>query len=138
VRGAHQPRPDREVFELDFEITPADIDENGHVNNVVYVRWMQDAGTAHWDARFSPEERAQWSWVAVRHEVDYRRQLLPGDPVHIRTWVGDVEGAKFPRYVLIEGPNGLAAQGKTEWALVDARFRPQRIPPWMVERLGRG
>ena len=135
-RHGFQPREDRELFELDFTIRPEDIDANGHVNNVVYVRWVQDAGIAHWDARFSEEERAKWSWVAVRHEIDYRRQLLLGEPVHIRTWVGDVEGAKFPRYVLIEGPNGLCAQGKTDWALVDSTtFRPSRIPPWMIERL---
>lgn len=137
-KGAHEPRSDRELFELDLTIHPDDIDDNGHVNNVVYVRWLQDAGAAHWDARFTAEERAKWSWVALRAEIDYRRQLLLGDPVHIRTWVGDVEGARFPRYVLIEGPNGLAAQGKTEWALVDsATMRPARIPAWMIDRLAK-
>jgi acyl-CoA thioester hydrolase len=108
------------------------------VNNVVYVRWLQDAGTAHWNARFNEDERAKWSWVALRHEVDYRRPLLPGDDARARTWVGDADGPRFARFVLIEGPNGLSAQGKTEWCLVDsATMKPARIPPGMVERLAR-
>ncbi|HWE44946.1 MAG TPA: thioesterase family protein [Caulobacteraceae bacterium] len=138
MRNAHKPRADREVFTLPLPILPEDIDENGHVNNVVYVRWLQDAGTAHWNARFRDDERARWSWVALRHEVDYRRPLMPGDAVHARTWVGDAEGPRFARFVLIEGPNGLSAQGKTEWCLVDAlTMKPARIPPGMVERLAK-
>jgi acyl-CoA thioester hydrolase len=136
VRGAHEPRADREVFVQPLTILPEDIDENGHVNNVVYVRWLQDVGTAHWNARFSEDERAKWSWVGLRHEVDYRRPLKLGDTVRARTWVGDAEGPRFPRFVLIEGPDGLCAQGKTEWCLVDAAsMKPHRIPPAMVERL---
>ena len=138
MRTAHEPRADREVFTLSLPITSEDIDENGHVNNVVYVRWLQDAGTAHWNARFTEDERAKWSWVALRHEVDYRRPLKPGDQAHAHTWVGDAEGPRFARFVLIEGPNGLSAQGKTEWCLVDsATMKPVRIPPGMVERLAK-
>ncbi len=136
MRGAHEPRADREVFTLPLTIKPEDIDENGHVNNVVYVRWLQDMGTAHWNARFAPDERAKWSWVGLRHEVDYRRPLVLGDVVTARTWVGDAEGARFARFVLIDGPNGLCAQGKTEWCLVDAKtMKPARIPPEFVQRL---
>jgi acyl-CoA thioester hydrolase len=138
VRGAFEPREDREVFVLPLTIRPDDIDDTGHVNNVVYVRWLQDAGTGHWNARFPDEDRERWSWVALRHEIDYRRPLMPGDTVQARTWVGDAEGPRFARFVLIEGPNGLCAQGKTEWCLVDATtMKPARIPPGMVERLAR-
>ncbi len=132
------PRPDRDVFAWPLAIAPADIDENGHVNNVVYVRWLQDVGTAHWSARFSAEERAPWSWVGLRHEIDYFRPLRPGDAVQARTWVGDANGPRFDRFVRIEGPNGLCAQGKTTWCLVKAEtLKPARIPPEMVERLAR-
>lgn len=131
-----EPPEGRQVFRLTFEPTPDDIDENGHVNNVVYVRWLQEVGTAHWLARFNADERAPWAWVALRHEIDYLRALMPGDAAHARTWVGDPEGAKFDRFVRIEGPNGLCAQGRTTWCLVRAdTFRPTRIPPLMVERL---
>lgn len=131
-----EPRADRELFILPLTIGAADIDDNGHVNNVVYVRWLQEAGTAHWTARFSREERAPWSWVALRHEIDYVRALRPSDTAQARTWVGDAEGAKFDRFVRIEGPEGLCAQGRTTWCLVKAEtMRPVRIPGEMVERL---
>lgn len=127
-----EPRPDREVFVLPLEVRPEHIDENGHVNNVVYVGWLQDAGTAHWNARFDAETRARWSWVGTRHEVDYFRPLMPAATgVVARTWVGDPQGPRFNRHVLIEDGEGrVCAQGLTEWVLVDAAtMRPMRIPP---------
>ncbi len=127
------PPADREVFVVPLEIAPADIDENDHVNNVVYVRWLQDVGTTHWNARFEEDVRAKWSWVCLRHEVDYLKPLNLGDPVQARTWVGTPHGATFARYVVIEGPDGPAAQGRSDWVLVDSQtMRPARIPAWMV------
>lgn len=124
-----EPPLDREVFVLPLAIAPEDIDDNRHVNNVVYVRWLQDVGTAHWNARFDEATRAKWSWVCLRHEVDYRRPLELGDTVTARTWVGVPQGPRFARYVLIEGPRGVAAQGLSEWVLVDSQtMRPARIP----------
>jgi acyl-CoA thioester hydrolase len=124
-----QPPSDREIFVLPLAIAAEDIDDNRHVNNVVYVRWLQDVGTAHWNARFDEATRAKWSWVCLRHEVDYRRPLELGDAVTARTWVGVPQGPRFARYVLIEGPKGVAAQGLSEWVLVDsATMRPARIP----------
>lgn len=134
-----QPRADRDLFVVPLAVTADDIDDNGHVNNVVYVRWLQDVGTAHWNARFDADVRGRWSWVALRHEIDYLRPLLPGARPVARTWVGDPAGARFPRYVRIEDEQGrLCAQGVTEWCLVDsATMRPVRIPPEMLAPLAR-
>ena len=129
------PREDREVFVVPLDVRPEHIDENNHVNNVVYVGWLQDAGTAHWNARFDDATRARWSWVAVRHEIDYFRPLPPrAEGVVARTWVGDPQGPRFNRYVRIEDGEGrLCAQGVSEWVLVDsATMRPHRIPATMV------
>ena len=110
------PREDRQVFDLPLTITDAHIDDNGHVNNVVYVGWLQEAGTAHWNSLFSAVDRARWSWVALRHEVDYFRPLPPGATAVARTWVGDPQGPRFNRYVRIEDGEGrLCAQGLSEW-----------------------
>lgn len=135
ARATLTPREDREVFVLPLEVLPEHIDANGHVNNVVYVGWLQDAGTAHWNARFSEEDRAKWSWVATRHEIDYLRGIEPNATgVVARTWVGEPHGPRFNRYVRIENAEGkVCAQGVTEWVLVDAAtLRPQRIPPSML------
>ena len=130
MRRELQPREDREVFVVPLAVADADIDENGHVNNVVYVRWLQEVGTAHWLARFDTEARGTWSWVASRHEVDYFRALPPGSRPVARTWVGEPQGARFNRYVRIENEAGqLCAQGLSEWVLVDGKtMRPSRIP----------
>jgi len=135
ARAQLEPRADREIFVLPLEVRPEHIDENGHVNNVVYVGWLQDAGTAHWNARFDADARAKWSWVGVRHEIDYFRPLPPGATgVKARTWVGEPQGPRFNRYVRIEDGEGrLCAQGVTEWVLVDAAtMRPHRIPANML------
>jgi len=127
------PSADREVLVVPLEIRPEDIDANDHVNNVVYVRWLQDVGTTHWEARFGPEVTSKWSWVCLRHEIDYRRALNLGDAVQARTWVGEPQGPRLARYVLIEGPDGVAAQGMSVWVLVDAATKkPARVPDWMI------
>ena len=129
-----QYREDREIFVVPLTILPEQIDENGHVNNVVYVGWLQEAGTAHWNARFDVDTRAKWSWVALRHEIDYLRGLMPDSTAVARTWVGDPQGARFTRYVRIEDGEGrVCAQGVSEWCLVEAAtLRPQRIPATML------
>ena len=134
ARAQLQPREDREVFTLPLTILPEHIDANGHVNNVVYVGWLQEAGTAHWNARFDEEPRAKWSWVALRHEIDYLRGLMPDSVAVARTWVGDPQGPRFNRYVRIEDGDGrVCAQGVSEWCLVEAAtLRPQRIPATML------
>ena len=135
ARPQLQPREDREVFVVPLDVRPEHIDENNHVNNVVYVGWLQDVGTAHWNARFDEETRAKWSWVALRHEIDYLRGIAPGSVgVVARTWVGDPQGPRFNRYVRIEDAEGrLCAQGLSEWCLVDAEtLRPARIPAEML------
>lgn len=132
-----EPPPGRQVFSLDFTPSPADIDENGHVNNVVYVRWIQDMATSHWHARQPAEEQSRWAWIVLRHEIDYRRALMPGETAVARTWVAEApEGPRFDRFVRIDGPDGaMCAQARTTWCMVDqATGRPKRVTPDIVAR----
>ena len=134
-----EPPLGRQVFRLDFEPTSADIDENSHVNNVVYLRWAQDMGVAHWRSLAPGEEQARWAWVALRHEVDYRRALKPGEVAHGRTWVAEtVDGPRFDRFIRIDAEDGaMCAQVKTTWCLIEqATGRPKRVPAWMMEMFG--
>ena len=128
------PPPDRHVFELPLTPAAADIDDNGHVNNVVYLRWAQDVATAHWRARVPDGLAARWAWVVARHEIDYRRPLHLGESAVARTWVGEPQGARFDRFVAIEGPDGLCAQARSQWVLLDAASRrPSRIRPELLQ-----
>lgn len=130
-----EPPAGQQVFSLEITPQPDDIDVNEHVNNVVYLRWAQDIATAHWDSRVPADELARWGWVALRHEIDYRRPLLPGETALARTWVGECRGPRFVRLVRIDGPDGeVCAQVKSEWCLLDAQTkRPTRVPGAIIE-----
>jgi acyl-CoA thioester hydrolase len=127
------PPEGRQVFTLDIAPKPSDFDENGHVNNVVYLGWVQDIAISHWRARAPADAQAQWAWIVLRHEVDYRRPILPGEAAHARTWVGERRGPRFDRFVRIDGPDGeMASQCRSEWVLIDINTRrPTRVPEWM-------
>src|SRR3954467_7737876 len=97
----------RPVFERRITAGAEDSDELGHVNNAVWVRWIQDLATAHWRSAADPAFVDSYVWVVVRHEIDYLRALLPGGPVTGRTWVGEApRGARFDRHVEFVGEDG--------------------------------
>ena len=108
-------------FEIEIQVDPSDIDQLGHVNNVVYLRWVQDAATAHWYATATAEQKAALFWVVTRHEIDYKRPAFEGDAVIARTWVGQAAGRRFERHTeLIRKADGkLLAKARTLWAPVD-------------------
>jgi acyl-CoA thioester hydrolase len=108
-----------------------DIDELGHVNNAVWVRWIQDMATAHWRAVAPQAHVDAYVWVVVRHEIDYLRAVLPGETVLGRTWVAAApKGARFDRHVEFVGEDGkLRVRAKTTWAILDrATGKPLRVP----------
>lgn len=119
-------------FEKQITAGPDDIDELGHVNNAVWVRWIQDMATAHWYAVAPAEHVDAYIWVVIRHEIDYLRAVLPGETVTGRTWVGEApRGARFDRHVEFTGADGKPrVRAKTTWAIIDkATGRPLRVPP---------
>ena len=118
-------------WELTITPTADDIDELGHVNNAVWVRWLQDVATGHWNAVAAPEHVAAYIWVVVRHEVDYLGNVGAGETVTARTWIEEPpRGAKFDRHVAFSGPDGkVKVRAKTTWAIVDrASGRVLRVP----------
>ena len=117
-------------FTMRFTAEAADIDELGHVNNAVWVQWIQQVATAHWDAAAPQSHKDAYVWVVVRHEIDYLRALGPGGTVTARTWVADKpQGAKFDRFTEFAGADGTVhVRARTVWALLDkASGRPVRI-----------
>lgn len=127
-----------EVFIQRIVIDPSDIDELGHVNNTVYLRWAQDIAIAHWRARASDEIVSSFVWVVTRHEIDYRASLELGDDVEARTWVDEApRGPLWGRYVEIykTGAAQPSAQIKSSWCLLDAQTRRiKRVPLDLAQR----
>jgi len=121
-----------EPFELHLAVQPDDIDQLGHVNNVVYLRWVQDAAVAHWQATAEPEDLAALAWVVVRHEIDYLRPARPADAILARTWVGAVVGRDFERHTEIRRARDrkLLARARTLWCPIDrASGKPAEPSP---------
>ena len=107
-----------------------DFDELGHVNNVVYLRWVQDMAVTHWHAVASPQIIADEIWIALKHTIEYRDPILPGESAEIRTWLGEVRGPRFDRHVDIRKPGAkrFSARATTEWCRINrATRRPMRI-----------
>jgi acyl-CoA thioester hydrolase len=119
-----------EPFELPIQVAPADIDALGHVNNIVYLRWVQDVAKAHWFAAAPPEDQAGLVWMVVRHEIDYLAPAVAGDEIVLRTWVGAAAGLRFDRHteVLRAADRKVLAKAKTVWVPIDAASgRPKRV-----------
>ena len=118
------------AFTLPIVVAPADIDGQGHVNNVVYLRWMQEAAEAHWDAKATAELKARVNWVVTRHEVDYKAPAFVGERLVARTWVGEPSGATWERFIEIRrvADDRLLARGRSVYAALDpATGRPRRV-----------
>jgi acyl-CoA thioester hydrolase len=125
----------RPIFEMALTAGPGHIDELGHVNNAVWVQWIQQVAVAHWDAVADAAHKDGYYWVVVRHEIDYLRAAHEGDVVTARTWVGEApQGARFDRFVEFTGADGkLRVRARTQWAIIDkALGRPIRVPPEVV------
>lgn len=117
-------------FTLQFTAGPEHIDMNGHVNNMVWLQWVQDIATAHWEAVAPPAHQAAYVWFVLRHEIDYRGNIALGDVVTARTFIpGPPQGARFVRCVDFTSAAGkVLVQVRSTWAMIDRTSgRPLRI-----------
>ena len=125
------PGEEHSGFTLSITARPEDIDELGHVNNAVWVRWIQDMATAHWNAVAPKDAIDQYIWVVTRHEIDYRGNVGAGDTVTGYTWISEPpRGARFWRNVRFTGPDGaIKVDARTNWAIIERESgRPVRVP----------
>jgi acyl-CoA thioester hydrolase len=118
-------------FEVTISVLPEDIDEQNHVNNTVYLRWVQEVATSHWRAVANPDAQKNIGWVVLRHEIDYKAPASLGDQVVLRTWVGKSTRLRFERFTEIRrtGSDQLLSKARTLWCPINAKnARPVRVP----------
>lgn len=125
-------------FTHSFTAQPHDIDTLGHVNNTVWVGWVQDLATYHWETEADPAHVTAFIWVVIRHEIDYRGNIISGESVTGETWIPDApKGAKSDRCVDFRNAAGkVIVSARTTWAMLDketqrlVRVRPEVMDPF--------
>jgi acyl-CoA thioester hydrolase len=115
-------------FSYTHKVTADEIDNLQHVNNVVYLNWVQQASEKHWKSISNPKVDTAFVWIVLRHEIDYIRPAILNDIVTIKTWIGDSYGVKSERFVTISIAEKIIAEAKTIWCLLDRKsLKPARI-----------
>jgi acyl-CoA thioester hydrolase len=117
-----------------IEIDPADIDFMGHVNNASYLKWVQAAVINHWQ-RFAPAEAvAEHLWVALKHEITYRKPTFLNDDVIATVLLEKVQGARAFYETIIRRGEEVLAEVKSSWCCLDAEtLRPARLAREVIE-----
>lgn len=127
------------VFDLKIKVKPEHIDVLGHVNNVVYVQWMQDVAAAHIETLgvgLQQYLEMKHAMVAVEHHVQYRKAAMLDDEIILRTWLYDINALySFRQYAFFNAKdNNLLFTGNTKWACIEiSTGRPKRMSPTFIQ-----
>ena len=123
------------IYDHHHIVLEEEIDEQGHVNNVAYVKWMNWAAVAHSSLQGWPPERyldAGAGWVVRTHRIEYQQAAFAGEEIIVRTWVADFKKVtSLRKYRIVRArDNGVLAVAETNWAFIGLAQRvPRRIPP---------
>ena len=116
------------IFEFKIKVKSKDIDDLNHVNNVVYVQWMDEVAFNHWAFLTKDNPLPEYIWVVVKHEIEYKGQAVLGDEIIVKTWVGITKGITSVRLMEFYKDDILLVKAKTTWAMLDAKtYKPTRI-----------
>jgi acyl-CoA thioester hydrolase len=129
-----------QIYKFFFTIPESALDQNGHVNNVSYVQWMQDIAVRHYDfmGGTKPTQELGATWVVSTHKIEYLKPAYVGDEIEAQTWVANIRRARSLRKYrfLRRSDQVLLVRGETDWVFVDAKTgRPCRIPAEIVKVL---
>ena len=127
-------------YRFEISVTARAIDANGHVNNVSYVKWMQDAAIRHWESigGMQIDEEMNCTWVARSHHIEYLSPAFEGETIEVNTWIDNVRRVRSLRKYEFKsiGDGRLLARGETDWVFVDVETgRPKSIPEYINQYL---
>jgi len=129
--------PTNPVYSYEFTVPEDALDENGHVNNVRYVQWMQEAAVRHYESigGIPLTQAIGATWVVRLHNIEYLRPTFAGDRIEVRTWVVNIRRVRsLRRYRFIRVADGkLLVKGETDWVFVDAGSGvPMAVPEEII------
>ena len=119
------------IYSYEFTVPPDALDENGHVNNVRYVQWMQEAAVHHYESigGIPLTQAIGATWVVRSHNIEYLRPAFAGDRIEVNTWVVNIRRVRsLRRYRFIRVADGkLLVKGETDWVFVDTKTGVPRL-----------
>ena len=127
------------VYTYEFTVSEQAVDENGHVNNVMYVQWMQDAAVRHYEAMGGRQITIDIgaTWVVRSHKVEYLRPAFAGERLKVETWVANMRRVRsLRRYRFLRAADEqVLVRGETDWVFVDVSSGAPRAVPAEVSGL---
>jgi acyl-CoA thioester hydrolase len=132
-----EPIPEQHVFSRNIQVRSEHLDELHHVNNVVYVQYLQDIAYQHWHSVMGDEADKNGIWVVRRHEIDYLASAVLGDALQIHTWTGACSSTSWERHyrIIRSSDQKIIISAKSVWVWLDAvTYRPKRIDPAVIAR----
>ena len=118
------------TLEKEITVSKNDLDDLNHVNNIIYIRWIQEIAKFHWESLVSNDIRNNYYWVLLEHQIKYLHPAFLGDKIKIKTYIEKTGGVKSNRTVEIynNDTNMLIVKSKTIWCLINAKSnKPSRI-----------
>jgi acyl-CoA thioester hydrolase len=131
-------QPDNPIYTVQFTIPDTAIDQIGHVNNVMYVQWMQELAVSHYEflGGTAPMRAAGAIWLVREHHIEYLLPAYAGERIEAQTWVANIRRVRSLRkYRFVRKSDGqLLVRGETDWVFVDTKSgRPRRIPEEVIK-----
>ena len=131
--------PISSIYAKTITIPKTAIDENGHVNNVAYVQWMQDIAVEHYESigGTNPMQLVGATWVVREHRIEYLLPAFAGEAIEIRTWVENIRRVRSLRkYEFVrKSDDKVLVRGETDWVFVDVKTRAPRAIPEEVSKV---
>jgi acyl-CoA thioester hydrolase len=127
------------IFEYEIIVLPEHLDESNHVNNVVYVQFMQEIANKHWSSVSTSDLEENVIWVVRRHEIDYFAEAFLQDTLLLRTWTGEHTAVTWIRYceIIRKSDRKIIITSKSVWVMLDRQTgKPKRIDDMMLKRFG--
>jgi len=125
---------DKVSFRHSFKVKLHHIDDLNHVNNTVYLLWVQEVAYMHWDVLAPKEIKDNSVWMVLRHEIDYLGQAYVNDTITIYTWIDETAGVKSTRMVHIYCEDKILTKSKTTFCLLDKEtLKPKRVGEDILE-----
>ncbi len=119
-----------EVFEKSLKVKAEHLDELEHVNNVVFLQWVQDISKEHWLSKTNDKVNSKMYWVVRSHHLEYKKQVFLGDELSVRTFVTSYKGPFSERVVEIYREDKLVVKAASSWCLISRdNNKPMTVPP---------